>query len=176
MDLPSTQDATVTTRMTWNISRESRLQQNFHLPQASILGKGLIQLMWLRKASRVGILHLTRLPWGPIKMGLAHEKTPPDAPQKKTACDSMERSGPSNITMLKQYWMIQHNNSLSQWLNFKLFGITYLVGKIKFKLFFSGSIGWVRQNGFRSTSKDQLNLGYLSGWRPFWTFWRLVES
>ena len=34
--------------------------------------------------------------------------------------------------------------SLSQWLNFKLFGITYLVGKIKFKLFFSGSIGWVR--------------------------------
>ena len=33
--------------------------------------------------------------------------------------------------------------SLSQWPNFKLFGITYLVGKIKFKLFFSGSIGWV---------------------------------
>ena len=31
--------------------------------------------------------------------------------------------------------------SLSQWPNFKLFGITYLVGKIKFKLFFSGSIG-----------------------------------
>ena len=30
---------------------------------------------------------------------------------------------------------------LGQWLNFKLFGITYLVGKIKFKLFFSGSIG-----------------------------------
>ena len=25
---------------------------------------------------------------------------------------------------------------LGQWLNFKLFGITYLVGKIKFKLFF----------------------------------------
>ena len=32
---------------------------------------------------------------------------------------------------------------LVQWLNFKLFGITYFVGKIKFKLFFSGSIGWV---------------------------------
>ena len=31
--------------------------------------------------------------------------------------------------------------SLSQWLNFKLFGITYLVGKIKFKLFFSDSTG-----------------------------------
>ena len=27
---------------------------------------------------------------------------------------------------------------LGQWLNFKLFGITYLVGKIKFKLFFQG--------------------------------------
>ncbi len=34
--------------------------------------------------------------------------------------------------------------SLSQWLNFKLSGITCLVGKIKFKLFISGSIGWVR--------------------------------
>ncbi len=30
-------------------------------------------------------------------------------------------------------WMV---NLLGQWLNFKLFGITYLVGKIKFKLFF----------------------------------------
>ena len=30
---------------------------------------------------------------------------------------------------------------LGQWLNFKLFGITYLVRKIKFKLFFAGSIG-----------------------------------
>ena len=29
---------------------------------------------------------------------------------------------------------------LGQWLNFKLFGITYLVGKIKFKLLFQGSI------------------------------------
>ena len=36
-------------------------------------------------------------------------------------------------------------SSLSQWPNFKLFGITYLVGKIKFQLFFSGSIGWVSQ-------------------------------
>ena len=33
--------------------------------------------------------------------------------------------------------------SLSQWLNFKRSGITCLVGKIKFKLFISGSIGWV---------------------------------
>ena len=35
----------------------------------------------------------------------------------------------------------RHHYSLSQWLNFKLLGITYLVGKIKFKLFFPGSIG-----------------------------------
>ena len=28
---------------------------------------------------------------------------------------------------------------LGQWLNFNFFEITYLVGKIKFKLFFSGS-------------------------------------
>ena len=30
---------------------------------------------------------------------------------------------------------------LGQWLNFKLFGITYLVGKIKCKLFFPGPLG-----------------------------------
>ena len=30
---------------------------------------------------------------------------------------------------------------LGQWLNFKLFGITHLVGKIEFKLLFQGSIG-----------------------------------
>ena len=30
---------------------------------------------------------------------------------------------------------------LGQWLNFELFVITYLVGKIKFKLLFQGSIG-----------------------------------
>ena len=33
---------------------------------------------------------------------------------------------------------------LGEWLNFKLFGITYLVGKIKFKLFFQGPLAkWV---------------------------------
>ncbi len=31
-------------------------------------------------------------------------------------------------------------NLLGQWLNFKLFGITYLVGKIKFELFFQGPL------------------------------------
>ena len=41
---------------------------------------------------------------------------------------------------------MHHQTLLGQWLNFKLFGITYLVGKKKFKLFFSGSIGWVRNN------------------------------
>ena len=29
---------------------------------------------------------------------------------------------------------------LGQWLNFKLFGVTYLVGKIKLKLFFQGPL------------------------------------
>ena len=45
-----------------------------------------------------------------------------------------------------QYSTTYPRNLLSQWLNFNLFGITYLVGKIKFKLFFSGSIGWVRED------------------------------
>ena len=35
---------------------------------------------------------------------------------------------------------LQRTILLGQWLNFKLFGITYLVGKIKFKLLFQGSI------------------------------------
>ena len=33
-----------------------------------------------------------------------------------------------------------YNVLLGQWLNFKLFGITYLVGKIKFTLFFQGPL------------------------------------
>ena len=33
-----------------------------------------------------------------------------------------------------------HSNSLSQWLNFKLSGITRLVGKIKFKLLSQGPL------------------------------------
>ena len=40
-------------------------------------------------------------------------------------------------------WCVFNMVSLSQWLNFKLFGITYLVGKISSNFFFSGSIGWV---------------------------------
>ena len=35
---------------------------------------------------------------------------------------------------------------LSQWLNFKLFGITYLVGKIKFKLLFF-RVHWLSEKG-----------------------------
>ena len=38
-------------------------------------------------------------------------------------------------------WFNHQLDSLSQWLNFKLSGITCLVGKIKFELFISGSIG-----------------------------------
>ena len=37
--------------------------------------------------------------------------------------------------------------SLGQWLNFKLFGITYLVGKIKFKLFFF-RVHWLSEISF----------------------------
>ena len=35
---------------------------------------------------------------------------------------------------------VRLNILLGQWLNFKLFGITYLVGKVKFKLFFQGPL------------------------------------
>ena len=39
-------------------------------------------------------------------------------------------------------------NLLGQWLNFKLFGITYLVGKIKFQLLFQGPLAeWAYVNG-----------------------------
>ena len=37
-------------------------------------------------------------------------------------------------------WKLTYPYLLGQWLNFKLFGITYLVGKIKFKLFFQGPL------------------------------------
>ena len=36
--------------------------------------------------------------------------------------------------------MLLKNDLLGQWLNFKLFGITYLVGKIKFNFFFQGPL------------------------------------
>ena len=43
-------------------------------------------------------------------------------------------------------------NLLGQWLNFKLFGITYLVGKIKFKLFFQGPLAeWANIAGWNIT-------------------------
>ena len=38
------------------------------------------------------------------------------------------------------FLICQPLNLLGQWLNFKLLGITYLVGKIKFKLLFQGCI------------------------------------
>ncbi len=38
--------------------------------------------------------------------------------------------------MCKNVIYISTSSLLGQWLNFKLFGITYLVGKIKFQLFF----------------------------------------
>ena len=57
--------------------------------------------------------------------------------------------------------------SISQWLNFKLFGITYLVGKIKFKLFFSGSTGWVR--GLQPYKRP-----YKKDWFPWSSFTLLL--
>ena len=48
-------------------------------------------------------------------------------PAPGRAFDWMKKS----LHKRRQVW-----NLLGQWLNFKLFGITYLVGKIKFKLFF----------------------------------------
>ncbi len=44
------------------------------------------------------------------------------------------------LILNKGIWII-YIYLLSQWLNLKLFGITYLVGKIKFKLFFQGPLG-----------------------------------
>ena len=58
----------------------------------------------------------------------------------------------NNLALLMTVWF-----SLSQWPNFKLFGITYWVGKIKFKLFFSGSIGWVRVGGNQQQNVRWLN-------------------
>ena len=75
--------------------------------------------------------------------------------------------------------------SLSQWLNFKLFGITYLVGKIKFKLFFSGSIGWVsiyiyRHSPHSSKFKLCIDAGFFmfnsSGWKSRWTDGKYISQ
>ena len=53
--------------------------------------------------------------------------------------------------------MVPSNNLLSQWLNFQLFGITYLVGKIKFKLFFQGPLAeW---DNYSSNNNISWNLG-----------------
>jgi len=38
------------------------------------------------------------------------------------------------------FFLVTINLSWKKWLNFKLFGITYLVGKIKFKLLFQGPL------------------------------------
>ena len=57
---------------------------------------------------------------------------------------SEEWNSGARLTKKKGGGIFSTKHLLSQWLNFKLSGVTYLVGKIKFKLFFSGSIGWVR--------------------------------
>ncbi len=47
---------------------------------------------------------------------------------------------PIGIGLFGSYWDPYNLFLLGQWLNFKLFGITYLVGRIKFKLFFQGPL------------------------------------
>ena len=47
---------------------------------------------------------------------------------------------PGKIKMMPENHTIEKENLLGQWPNFELFGITYLVGKIEFKLLFQGSI------------------------------------
>ena len=58
--------------------------------------------------------------------------------------------------------------SLSQWLNFKLSGITCL-GKIKFKLLSQGSIGWMRLSATHSEGiklcKCMVIFGGISPWK-----------
>ncbi len=77
-----------------------------------------------------------------------------------------------------RFGLFQANNLLSQWLNFKFIGITYLVGKIKFKLFFF-RVHWL------SEIKNQHNLWifveYLGSNQPppsnsgKWRFYRVPD-
>ena len=89
------------------------------------------------------------------KGGDRQRKTRPPYLRFEMRCEPFRRPKQNNGVLLLKLWrwntpidprekIIVNYNLLGQWLNFKLFGVTYLVGKIKFKLFFSGSIGWVR--------------------------------
>ncbi len=62
-------------------------------------------------------------------------------------------------------YLLPSLNLLGQWLNFKLFGITYLVGKVKFKLFFQGPLAeWVKLTASNSSF-------VVGRWLPsFWGF------
>ena len=57
------------------------------------------------------------------------------------------------ITMIHLDYFFPHI-SLSQWLNFKLFGITYLVGKIKFKPFFF-RVHWLSETYFIPSKRSR---------------------
>ena len=111
----------------------------------------------------IPILYPTTLKWFPKKalISWGHEALGehPESPMKslwffriggwgRSSTDVGTRTkAPLATRKVKKKWWKNHGclgYLLGQWLNFKLFGITYLIGKIKFKLFFSGSIGWVR--------------------------------
>ena len=80
--------------------------------------------------------------WGPFLLMLQGDKVGVVSPQKTWTTNGTWKCYPKvGISSKKKgecgYGMILLDLFLlGQWLNFKLFGITYLVGKIKFKLFF----------------------------------------
>ena len=66
------------------------------------------------------------------------------------AMEHLPKFGNGNIMLIQCILIIfKHRIAflLGQWLNFKLFGITYLVGKIKFKILFQGQLAkWALQS------------------------------
>ena len=65
-------------------------------------------------------------------------------------------------TYHRGYTCIKHLFFLGQWLNLKLFGITYLVGKIKFKLFFR--VHWLSENFCASIKHQLITAPMFSSW------------
>ena len=85
----------------------------------------------------------------PASSAMWHVWSPDDAKWTDATCNlaGKHKKTKKKKNVAKKLFTLSPIISLSQWLNFKLFGVTYLVGKIKFKLFFSGSIGWVSNHG-----------------------------
>ena len=63
--------------------------------------------------------------------------------------EMVEAGGVSEVVTVR--FGAYEGDLLGQWLSFKLFGITYLVGKIKFKLLFQGPLAkWVNSSPLKS--------------------------